>query len=139
MLEHFDNDLALRFLRECYRILKVGGVVRIVVPDLDRIVHEYVQNKNADSFMSSLNVTKKNDKNVISALYGCIFGDFVRHKWMYDASSLSRLFRRANFTVISEFIPGESMIKFHAPLNLCERKDESIFIEAMKTDKNHVC
>lgn len=35
VLEHFFLDEALDLLRECYRILKPNGVIRIVVPDAD--------------------------------------------------------------------------------------------------------
>jgi SAM-dependent methyltransferase len=37
VLEHFPKSSAPAFLRECYRVLKPGGVLRVVVPDLERI------------------------------------------------------------------------------------------------------
>ena len=44
VLEHFTKDYALNFLKECYRVLKPGGIVRIVVPDLEGIAREYIAN-----------------------------------------------------------------------------------------------
>ena len=41
LLEHFPKSYAPKFLMECYRILKPGGTVRIVVPDLEQIVKHY--------------------------------------------------------------------------------------------------
>jgi SAM-dependent methyltransferase len=41
-LEHLFLDHADRLLREAYRVLKVGGTVRICVPDLDFAVSEYL-------------------------------------------------------------------------------------------------
>lgn len=39
--EHLTQAEGLRFLRECRRVLKPGGVVRIAMPDLDDIVRRY--------------------------------------------------------------------------------------------------
>jgi len=41
VLEHFSKKEAPKFISECYRVLRVGGVLRIVVPDLENICKEY--------------------------------------------------------------------------------------------------
>lgn len=42
VLEHLSHQEALPFLVQAHRILKPGGVVRIVVPDLEAIVRHYL-------------------------------------------------------------------------------------------------
>ncbi len=42
LLEHFPKRYALTFLRECFRVLKTGGIIRVVIPDLERIVRLYL-------------------------------------------------------------------------------------------------
>src|SRR5687768_2073927 len=42
MLEHLSPQEASRFLRECFRILKPGGIIRIVVPNLEAICRAYL-------------------------------------------------------------------------------------------------
>lgn len=42
VLEHMDPEEAGRFLRECHRVTRPGGVVRIVVPDLEDIARAYL-------------------------------------------------------------------------------------------------
>ena len=42
-LEHLRPDEGLRLLKEFYRVLKPGGIVRIVVPDLEAICREYLK------------------------------------------------------------------------------------------------
>jgi SAM-dependent methyltransferase len=43
LLEHFSKQLAPFFLRECYRVLKPEGLLRIAVPDLEAIVRGYLE------------------------------------------------------------------------------------------------
>jgi predicted SAM-dependent methyltransferase len=43
VLEHIPKDKAAGFLRECLRVLKPGGVLRVVVPDLENIAIEYLR------------------------------------------------------------------------------------------------
>ncbi len=44
LLEHFPKRYAPVFIKECYRILKPGGVIRVVVPNLEGIIKEYLTN-----------------------------------------------------------------------------------------------
>jgi SAM-dependent methyltransferase len=43
LLEHLPRECALPFSRECYRVLKRGGIIRVAVPDLERIARLYLQ------------------------------------------------------------------------------------------------
>jgi predicted SAM-dependent methyltransferase len=62
VLEHMPRSYALIFLREIHRILRTGGAIRIVVPDLEGAVRRY---------LTELEEAKSGD---ISAL--------ARHQWM---------------------------------------------------------
>jgi predicted SAM-dependent methyltransferase len=42
LLEHFSKKNAPFFLKECIRVLKPKGVLRVVVPDLEQIVRTYL-------------------------------------------------------------------------------------------------
>jgi SAM-dependent methyltransferase len=42
VLEHLDRSVAGVFLREAARVLKPGGIIRIVVPDLEDAVRTYI-------------------------------------------------------------------------------------------------
>jgi predicted SAM-dependent methyltransferase len=46
VLEHFPKNKAFDFIKECYRVLKPNGIIRIVVPDLENIVEEYKKHVN---------------------------------------------------------------------------------------------
>lgn len=43
VLEHLEPDAGLSLLRECNRILKYNGILRVVVPDLEEIVRLYLE------------------------------------------------------------------------------------------------
>lgn len=42
LLEHFRHSRALDFVRECFRVLKDGGIIRVAVPDLETIARLYL-------------------------------------------------------------------------------------------------
>ena len=42
LLEHFPRNYAPEFLNECLRVLKPGGIIRVVQPDLEQIVRLYL-------------------------------------------------------------------------------------------------
>jgi predicted SAM-dependent methyltransferase len=42
LLEHFPKSEAPYFISECYRVLKSGGIIRVVIPDLENIIREYL-------------------------------------------------------------------------------------------------
>jgi predicted SAM-dependent methyltransferase len=43
VLEHFSRADGVQLLARCWRVLKRNGVIRIVVPDLERIAHQYLE------------------------------------------------------------------------------------------------
>jgi predicted SAM-dependent methyltransferase len=43
VLEHFPKHDALGFSQECYRVLKLNGIIRVVVPDLEQITRVYIR------------------------------------------------------------------------------------------------
>ncbi|WLT39518.1 methyltransferase domain-containing protein [Synechocystis sp. B12] len=43
LLEHFKKQQAKNFLQECYRVIIPQGTIRVVVPDLEKIVRCYLK------------------------------------------------------------------------------------------------
>ncbi len=46
LLEHFPRKDAGVFLKECHRVLEAGGIIRVVVPDLEAIAQTYLEALN---------------------------------------------------------------------------------------------
>lgn len=47
VLEHFSQISGLSFMREAARVLKRGGIMRVVIPDLERIARLYLEKLEA--------------------------------------------------------------------------------------------
>lgn len=61
VLEHLNKEEADKFIKDCFRVLKPGGIMRIVVPDLERIAREYILNlENGFSSMNKEIISKYN-------------------------------------------------------------------------------
>lgn len=43
VLEHLTPEAGVAFLRECFRVLRPGGVIRVVVPDLEGLARAYLK------------------------------------------------------------------------------------------------
>lgn len=44
VLEHFSKQDGEAFIKECHRVLKSNGIIRIALPDLEKIAKEYLKN-----------------------------------------------------------------------------------------------
>lgn len=47
IIEHFLYKIGQKFIQELFRVLKPGGTIRLLTPDLERIAKEYIKNLNA--------------------------------------------------------------------------------------------
>jgi SAM-dependent methyltransferase len=87
-LEHLTREQGRRFLRECHRVLRPGGVVRIAVPDVALILQAYEKGVfPAVELLERLGVSADcPEDGVLKRL----LAPWVRfpHRCMYDGDSL---------------------------------------------------
>jgi Methyltransferase domain len=124
--EHFTYAEALTVAKECFRVLTLGGILRIVVPDLALIVQEYLADsspKAAQNFLSRLSLNH--------SIHDVVHPG-SNHSQMFDGKALVNLMREAGFEqpAISSF--GTSAIPEIAQLDLEVRRGESLYVEACK-------
>lgn len=95
-LEHLSREDGRRFLRECHRVLKPGGLIRIIVPDLRQAVTEYLEGRvRADDFVEALGVLYIPSPSAIKRK----LAPFVQfpHKCMYDTPRLVEILGELGF------------------------------------------
>lgn len=160
LFEHIDIAYTLPFLAECYRVLRPGGVIRIVVPDLEKWVNRYINSislcnaknnmQEHDGIVADLMLqltqtepaTRRFQKPVVRWLERILLGDAEktgwRHRWMYDHFTLEALLVRAGFGACEQTTAWESRIEnwetFGLDINVdgSEYKPESLYMEAVR-------
>jgi predicted SAM-dependent methyltransferase len=111
MIEHIEYGAALGMLKECFRVLKSGGCVRVATPDLRVLLALHSEEKNdfqkfyidwaVDRFMPGAHYCK--DVFVIN--------NFFRswgHQFIYDEETLRNTMHTSGFHSIKFYKPGES-------------------------------
>ncbi len=129
MLEHLDRDEVKAFLKEAGRVLKPGGIIRIAVPDLKKIADQYNVHGDSDLFLEQTMLIRQNPKKLLDKLKYLIIGE-RNHQWMYDGHSLVRLLSSMGFRTPQVLPAGNTMIPDPGELDLHERKEESVYVEA---------
>jgi SAM-dependent methyltransferase len=102
-LEHLERDKGRMALHEAYRVLKPGGVMRLVVPDLLWHAYRYVETTRDLISGTCVDFTPDVHDEFLQTVYGAYlnrsrFG--AEHCYMYDLPSLGSLCREIGFREI---------------------------------------
>ncbi len=161
LLEHLSRAEAEHFLLEIRRVLKPGGIQRIVVPDLERSCRRclsHLARCDADPSQAG-----EHDRYVAAIIEQCVrreaagtgrqgplrrfaenllVGDASRrgeaHQWLYDRANLAALLARTgyvNFCVQrhdTSLIPGWTRYGLDGDHLGVEHLTDSLFVEARK-------
>lgn len=130
MLEHLDRLEARRFLSEARRVLTSGGIIRIAVPDLRFLVHNYLRDGSADVLVETLFMARPKTIGLIDRIKYMLVGE-RNHLWMYDGESLCSLLADMGFQNPQILQPGKTTIADPGQLDLFERAEESVYVEAI--------
>ncbi len=143
LFEHLTLKSANRFLKESYRCLKSGGIIRVVVPDLYKICKQYITEyesgkEDASTFiMWAMNMHREGQYGAKIPLWKKVILEMQgyphQHKFMYDEKSLSQVFKEVGFKEILSMTYGQS--KFISEIKDVEGTKESylsVYLEAKK-------
>tara|TARA_B110000438_G_C15765142_1_gene629206 strand:+ start:756 stop:1418 length:663 start_codon:yes stop_codon:yes gene_type:complete len=131
MLEHLDDLETKAFLSESIRVLVDGGLIRIVVPDFEKIVQDYLVSNNPKTFIKDSCLVAEKPHNLLKKIQYLIQG----HGWhfnMYNNKSLIKLIKSYGFRDVKILNPGETKIKNTQGLDLYAHSKNSIYLEAIK-------
>lgn len=129
-LEHLTREEGRRLLRECRRVLKPGGVLRLVVPDLRHIAEEYRSGRlPADEVVERLGVLPGHGTSRLKNRLAPLFQ--FPHKCMYDEPRLLEILREEKFAAAPAG-PFESAISDIKNLEIPERTVDAVIIEGVR-------
>lgn len=109
MIEHLPYEVGSRSLKECYRVLKPRGVVRVSTPDLAFLVDLYT-NSEADVNKRYIQWAAKFSNVFCSNTH--VINNFVRawgHLFIYDEKTLRSSLEAAGFRNIKRCLINESV------------------------------
>jgi len=129
-LEHVFPDEVDQILKDYKRVLKVGGTLHIILPDIQFQVNNYLKKKKdgdsfaADEFIANTYLTrKKNYQSFKLHLLNLFNKTGHKHHWMYDKESISRRIQDANFLILP---------KNNTPSESFRKNDNSVHVIAVK-------
>jgi SAM-dependent methyltransferase len=172
LLEHIDrhisrdsqdlkNDPAIEFVKECRRVLRPGGILRVVVPNFEELCRRYL----ADLARCEVEMSKPGEHDqavfdvigqevmkeapgssrqapLLRRLENLILGDARRrgqtHQWEYDRINIAELLRHAGFELIhfvdyeTSRIPDWNALGLDSTDGGGEYRGGSLYVEAVK-------
>jgi len=110
-LEHIEYEGAVTMFKECHRILRSGGKIRIAIPSLEPLLQlfgstrtdlqeRYIRRMTGFAFPEVKDVNPCFAINAVFTKWG--------HRFIYDKTTLGNLLKTIGFTNIQFFTPGES-------------------------------
>ena len=162
VLEHLDRGVAPRFIQECARVLRIGGLIRVVVPDFERYCRNYLDHvglcekegervigEHDRMFEPMLLQSVRREASGTSQqrplrrfVENFVLGDARKrghtHQWMYDRFNLAALLQTCGFAnpCVRHFdqsgIDNWHLLGLDMDESRNEYKPESLYMEATK-------
>lgn len=128
VFEHFGYPHEIgHVLSECYRVLKPGGVLRVIVPNADRYLRAYAENDQ--EFVHKVG----GDSATSLSLINTMMRENGFHRYAYNYEELESVLKRAGFANVSPSALGASKHQdLNLDLNNGQRDLESLYVEAVK-------
>jgi predicted SAM-dependent methyltransferase len=111
-LEHLPPPIMMNTLTDFARVLRPGGTLHVILPDLRYTVDRYSRGEiDADQMLrEQLMRSPTGDRLLLRALEA-VGGFGLHHHWMYDAESAGRRLVDAGFEVVERQTPSSDFRK----------------------------
>lgn len=112
-IEHFNLEDSHSILKECYRILKPSGTIRIATPDLNKIINFYLQDNDLHqqycswAINSFCSFAKENNIYNKAVVLNNFFNNWG-HKFIFDFQTIKDMLKNCGFKKIKQCTIYES-------------------------------
>jgi len=131
LLEHLDRPQGQSFIKECFRVLKPDGVLRLAIPDSRIICRAYLERKFMEYRHFNIGVEKASDE--AEALFHLLIAG---HKTIYDFDSIKKILEQTEFTEVEQMPPFKSHSKAIEKQTISMYPSLSAYIEASPQKRN---
>jgi predicted SAM-dependent methyltransferase len=133
-INYFTYSRASEIIKDCHRVLKPNGILRIGVQDLELIAKHYVGRNKAFFYQKTSNNVDRFPGATIADKFVSWFYEHPAGnsycKYFYDFESLSNLVKKAGFRIIERKKYQDSRLSDIEKLD--NRPDQMFFLEAIK-------
>jgi predicted SAM-dependent methyltransferase len=135
-IEHLNFPQGLIFVKNCYKVMRKDGIIRLTFPDLELWIQKYLEN-DLNFFKKYYDFTKNINNLPELKTKGEIFMSQVHgwgHEWCYDFDSIKDLLERTGFSNVTRKKAFESSLPDIEKLEpeTEQRLLETIYVEAKK-------
>jgi len=150
VFEHVSIWLIDKVFAECHRVLVPGGVLRIIIPDVEKSMREYLDRNDEFPLFVRRRERAKSNYGLHYTLFDCLREDFVSrsaqpsllgqralaHQNAWDYESLYADLTRAGFSEVTQHRLGQSQAQYFGfeGTYRCEALEEnrSLYVEARR-------
>ena len=148
-IEHLTYRQGIDFLKETHRVLKPGGIVRIICPDIRLWIcklYEKNDDKFFDAYRNALDIdyfeneiyTEQHNMTTVSQVFNSMIFNWG-HKWMWDFESMKLELTKIGFNSINKVAKSvgeledlDTIENRLSPDKIAARDLESLYVEAVK-------
>lgn len=102
VLEHLSLEDCEKALKNTHKILKEGGIFRLVMPDLEQYIMNYVNDRSPEAAMHFMQETALGTERMSQSIVAIVRKSFghSQHYWLWDYKSIERKLQDAGFKSI---------------------------------------
>ncbi|MEL6255685.1 MAG: methyltransferase domain-containing protein [Bacteroidota bacterium] len=131
VLEHLSLQDCRQAIKNTHNMLAKGGVFRLVVPDLKKLVELYMISGDSISFIKDTLLGKESRMRGVKGIIHHIFSN-RNHLWMWDYDTLAKELELAGFKEIRRASFNDSMHDIFKDVEEAPRFENAVAIEAVK-------
>jgi predicted SAM-dependent methyltransferase len=119
VLQYLPLPQAQQVLGDFYRVLRPGGTVHVILPDVLFMARRFVQGEiDADQFQRELMMHPEQGESLKVRILELLGAFWLTHHWMYDRATATEQLERIGFSVVHDQETPSSRFRADDPASL---------------------